>query len=294
MQYSGELFAILAALLWSATAMIYEKLGKKVSPDVINFIRLGLALIFLCVYTYFTRGMFFPVDADSKTWFWLFLSGLIGFVFGDLFLFKALSTIGARISMLIMATNPIFAAILGRIFLHEELTAIQILGMSVVLSGVFLVILQKKNTGNEFKYSVRGVVYAALGSLGQGVGLVVSKFGMGNYNAFAASEIRVIAGVIGFFIILLFTKKLSQIKPVIISPKIMSITTVAAFFGSFLGISFSLLAVKYASTGVASTLMTLQPILLILPTYVIFKEKINLKEIVGAFISVIGVTLLFI
>jgi len=69
---------------------------------------------------------------------------------------------------------------------------------------------------------------------------------------------------------------------------------IGAFFGPFLGVSFSLLAVKYTTTGIASTLMALTPVMIILPARYIFKEKITTKEVVGAFIAVAGVVVFFV
>jgi drug/metabolite transporter (DMT)-like permease len=69
--------------------------------------------------------------------------------------------------------------------------------------------------------------------------------------------------------------------------------TLGAFFGPFLGVSFSLLAVQHTETGVAATLMAIVPVLIILPAVIIFKEKVNWKEILGAVVTVAGVALFF-
>lgn len=66
------------------------------------------------------------------------------------------------------------------------------------------------------------------------------------------------------------------------------------FFGPFAGVSLSLLAVNYTSAGIASTIMALTPILIILPSKLIYKEKITAKQVIGAVISVAGASLFFI
>jgi drug/metabolite transporter (DMT)-like permease len=66
------------------------------------------------------------------------------------------------------------------------------------------------------------------------------------------------------------------------------------FFGPFLGVSLSLMAVQYTSAGIASTIMALTPIIILLPSKLIFKQVVTAKEVIGAFISVIGVSLFFI
>jgi drug/metabolite transporter (DMT)-like permease len=302
LKYTGEIFAILTALLWTATALIFEKTGKLIGPNIINFLRLLIAFVFLSVYTFITRSYFFPVDANSETWFWLILSGIIGFTFGDYFLFKALTTIGARISMLIMAFSPAIAAITGWIFINDKLTLIQIIGIIVTLFGIVLVVLQKKNGNKSLnaeqkqnrKFLLKGILFAFLGAVGQGTQLVISKKGMGTYNAFAATQIRIIAGIIGFAIIITLTKEWKNTILAVKNKKALILTSVAAFIGSFLGISFSLLAIKNTNTGVASTLMAIQPVLIIVPAAILFKEKIKFIEVVGAIIAVGGIILLFI
>jgi drug/metabolite transporter (DMT)-like permease len=66
------------------------------------------------------------------------------------------------------------------------------------------------------------------------------------------------------------------------------------FFGPFLGVTLSLVAVKFTSAGIAQTLMSLTPVIIILPATIIFKEKVTLREVIGAFVAVGGVALFFI
>jgi drug/metabolite transporter (DMT)-like permease len=70
--------------------------------------------------------------------------------------------------------------------------------------------------------------------------------------------------------------------------------SVGAFFGPFLGVSFSLLAVKYTSTGIASTIMAITPVMIIAPAALFFHEKVTLREVIGAILAVIGVVMFFI
>src|SRR5665647_2924769 len=102
-QYFGEIAALLTAVFWTVTSMSFESAGKKVGSLSVNLIRLVVAFFIYGVLNYFRRGMFLPLDAGLERWKWLALSGLVGFVMGDLLLFQAYVVVGARISMLIMA-----------------------------------------------------------------------------------------------------------------------------------------------------------------------------------------------
>jgi len=74
----------------------------------------------------------------------------------------------------------------------------------------------------------------------------------------------------------------------------MLFTILGSFFGPFLGVSLSLISVKYTEAGIAATIMALVPVFIILPAVVLYKQKVTWAEIAGAFLSVGGVALFFI
>jgi len=299
--YFGEIAGILTAVFWTVTSMAFESAGKKVGSLSVNLIRLVIAFFFIGFYSWAVRGFFFPTDATPFQWQWLAFSGLVGFVIGDLLLFQALVVIGARISMLVMALAPPFAAFIGWLVLGEVLSITHLVGMAITLAGIIIVILKRERIddhGTIVKrirsgYSVQGILLALGGALGQGAGLVLSKKGMGDYDAFSASQIRVLTGIIGFIFILTFMKRWPRFISALKNIPAMKRITLGAFFGPFLGVSFSLLAVQHTKAGIAATLMSITPVLIIAPAVFLFKEKINWKEILGAVITVIGVAFFF-
>jgi drug/metabolite transporter (DMT)-like permease len=68
---------------------------------------------------------------------------------------------------------------------------------------------------------------------------------------------------------------------------------IGSFFGPFIGVALSLFAIQQTKTGIASTLMALVPIFIIWPSAVMFNEKIKPQHVIGAIISIIGVSLFF-
>jgi drug/metabolite transporter (DMT)-like permease len=254
-----------------------------------------IALVFLSIYTFFARGEFLPLDAGTSVWIWLSLSGIIGFVLGDLFLFESFTIIGSRIAMLIMTLVPPITAFTSWLMLDEVLTILNIIGMSLTIGGIALVIVTKGKGQKKFtfKHSLKGILFAFIGAIGQAVGLVFSKVGMGNYSAFAATQIRVIAGIVGFAIVITLWKKWRSVGSAAKNLPAMKRIGLGAVFGPFLGVSFSLFAVQHANAGVASTIMSIVPILIIPASMVFLRQKVTLKEVVGAVISVTGVALLF-
>ncbi|HKK60365.1 MAG TPA: DMT family transporter [Salinivirga sp.] len=300
--YYGEIAGIGTAVCWTATSMFFEAAGKRIGSLSVNLIRLFMAFFLLGTVTWITRGYFLPLDATTHNLTWLALSGLIGFTIGDLLLFQAFVVVGARISMLVMALAPPVAAIAGWIILGEAMTTKGLLGMMITLTGIMMVVLNrpaKEQNGKKPKLrdwfeNPLGLLLAFGGAAGQAVGLVLSKKGMENYDVIASTHIRVMAGAIGFMIVFTFMRRWSRVFSALKDKKGMLFTSGGAFFGPFLGVTLSLVAVKFTSAGIAQTLTSLVPVIIILPSVFIFKERVTPREVLGAFVAVAGVAMFFI
>lgn len=292
----GEIAALAVAFFWTITALSFESAGKKVGSLAVNLIRLFIGFFFLSMFSFFYRGHLLPDDAGLHQWLWLSLSGLVGFVLGDLFLFKSYTVIGSRLAMLIMTLVPPITAALGFIFLGEKLTLFNLLGMTLTVAGIFTAIFSRASQGEKLKLNMplKGFLLALGGAVGQASGLVLSKKGMGDYDPFAATQIRIITGMVGFTALVFLMKRSWQIRNAFRHKTGMWGIVIGSFFGPFLGVSLSLYSVKYTETGIASTIMAMVPILIIAPSVFLLKQKVTLREIIGAVISVIGVALFFI
>ena len=291
----GEFAALLTAFCWTFGALAFESACKLAGSSAVNFIRLVMALILLSLFCLIYRGSFLPLDAAPQTWFWLFLSGVIGFALGDFFLFRAFETMGARISMLITASVPPMTALIGWAVLSETLTSSAIIGMALTVSGIIIAVSGRKThlPGMKQRFTVAGVLFALGGAVGQAVGLVLSKLGMGDYDPFAATQIRIIAAIIGFSLILFLLKEWPKVGAALSNGRAIIPTSIGAVLGPFLGVSLSLLAIQHTTTGVASTIMAIVPVLIIPPAIVLFKERVTVREVVGALSAVMGVSILF-
>lgn len=295
----GELIALITAIFWTITALAFEQASKRVGSLSVNLLRLFLAFFLFSLFTKISKGLWFPTDATTHAWIWLSISGLVGFVMGDLFLFKSYTIIGARIAMLIMAMSPPIAAFFGWIIIGEVLSVQNVVGMIITLIGIAMVVLtrqgkdQKVNKKVKFRYPIWGLFLAFLGAVGQAVGLVLSKYGMQDYDPFAATQIRVLTGIIGFAIIFTLFKRWNRIIPAIKNKRAFMYIAVGAIFGPFLGVAFSLWSIKHTSTGIAMTIMATIPVLIIPPAILIYKEKVKPIEIIGSIITVIGVSMFF-
>jgi drug/metabolite transporter (DMT)-like permease len=291
----GEFSALLVAIFWTVSALAFESASRRVGSLSVNLLRLIVGFVFLSILTLIRRKMLLPTDASTENWLWLGLSGLVGFVFGDLFLFKSFTVIGSRFSMLLMTLVPPMTALFGWIILGEHLTLLNLFGMTLTFAGIAVAIFSRSGKDEKLtlKLAPSGILYALGGAVGQALGLVLSKAGLKDYDPFAATQIRVIAGIAGFTLLVTVMRRWSGIRAALKNSGGMKSLTLGAFFGPFLGVSFSLIAVKFTKTGIASTIMALVPVFILVPSYFIYKQKVTIPELIGSAISVCGVALFF-
>ena len=309
MQYIGEIISLVVAFSWTITALFAEVGSKRLGSLQMNVIRMLLSLLMLGATLWWFTGSPYPLYADGQAWLWLSLSGFVGYLLGDYCLFNSYIWIGSRFGQLFMTLAPPTAAVAGFFILGETLAWNAWLGMMVTLTGIGISVLNK-GTSNKLslKLPLKGVLFGIGAGVGQGVGLVLSKVGMNYYEMsipvgeemvtdllpFASTFIRAVTGAVGFLCLMGFQKQFHTLATSVRDFKGMNAAVWATITGPFIGVSLSLMAVQYTEAGIASTLMALTPVFIIWPAHFFFGQKVTFKEVIGACISVAGVSLFFI
>ncbi len=308
MIYAGELAAFGTVLCWSIGSQCFEAAGKRAGSLSVNLIRLVMALVLFCITHLVRQGTLIPLGFPESAWKWLLISGVIGFALGDMFLFRAFVEIGPRVSMLIMALTAPITALIGWLFLNEQYTGRQWAGVAVTLLGVSWVILKRNGNNNfsngktkkskllEREITIRGLILAFGGTLGQAIGFIFSKIGMmhesGYLDPFASTQIRVIGGLAGFMVLFTVFGWWPRILPAVKQKPAMGFTAAGSFLGPYLGVGLSLLALHYTTAGVASTIMSLVPITLIPFAIFLHKEHVSIHGLLGTITAIVGVLML--
>lgn len=309
MQYFGELISLGVAFSWTITALASEVGSRRLGVLVLNVWRLGLAMLCSALLMWVIIGVPFPLYASGETWMWLMLSGVVGYFFGDWCLFNSYLCFGSRYGQLFMTLAPMFAALSAWVALGQTLSWGALIAMIVTLTGIAVSVLGRgEHHTLSLQLPTKGILFGIGAALGQGVGLILSKIGLDHYTAevpstllpeivdylpFGANMIRCLAGTACFLFWLLVSGERSCLEKSVHERKGMIAMIITVIFGPFLGVGFSLMAVQYTAAGIASTIMALSPILIIVPSYYLFHQKITAKGVIGAIISIVGVSLFF-
>jgi drug/metabolite transporter (DMT)-like permease len=294
LNYIGEISALATAFCWSITSYAFTNASRRVGAIQVNIDRMSFASILLFVIiSVFGISLTLTFNQILN----LVISGILGLVLGDSFLFKSFQMIGARLGIIIMAAVPVLSTILAFFFLNEIISYLGMFGMLLTITGILIVVLERKNSDeNNFSINKLGILYGFLGALGQATGLIFAKFAFQGeeLNGFAASFIRLFSASIIILPIAATFRRYKNPANIyskdIYSAKVILIGTV---FGPVLGITGSLIAIAYAKVGIASTLMATMPIIMLPISRFYFKEKLDWKAIWGAIIAVAGTAIIF-
>ncbi len=310
----GETIALLVSVIWTVTALFTEGAVRRMGTMPFNILRMSFTVVLLSLAMWIVVGSPLPVGTTAETWLWLGLSGLVGFVAGDICLFNCYLCIGSRFGQLLMTVAPIAAAFSGWVLLGETMSLTALLGMIVVTVGIGMSVLNRGGGEGHHRYALKlplkGVLYGLGGGVGQGLGLVLSKMGMEAYGdhlaagvtndavvdflPFTATFIRAVAGTVGFAVVITVMRQWNKVPRALRDREGMAFATGAILTGPTIGVSLSLMATLYTSTGIAQTLMSLSPIFILLPAWLWQHQRVTRWEVVGAVIAVVGAALFFV
>ena len=292
--FSGEVAALSAACLWSIASVVYSKLGLTIPPLQLNLIK-GIIAIGFFIFTILITGELFPSIATLPMCL-LLLSGVIGISLGDTLFFNTINSLGPRRTLLMQTLTSPMSAIFGLIFLQEKLNSLAWCGILVTLLGVAWVISERtaddRNVSTEeFK---EGVVFGIFTSIAGAIAAVMARGAIGDteISPLWAALLRLSAGTLILSVWSLSKQQTSFILSNLNNPRIIGGTIFAAFFGTYLGIWLQQTAIKFTSVGIASTLLQTSPIFVI-PFAIWMGEKVTVRAILGVFISIAGIALLF-
>lgn len=299
----GELMALLAAMIFAWTSVLFTKAGQRLGVTTVNLLRLpGGALCLLLSHLALT-GRPWPADLAPLDQFWIGLSGVVGLAIGDSALFEAFTRVGPRRSMTMMALAPVFTVVIAWSALGEHLGPWAILGIVVVIAGVMVAQRGRSRGGREFadlppRVLRLGLLLALVAAAGQGLGSVFAKLGMTGSGGSAGADplgatlVRMAWAAILYWAFQLLRGRTRGLAGRLRDRRGLLYLGGAILMGPFISVWISLVAIRNTEAGVAQVLLGMVPIFVVVPAWLIYRDRPRPLTLLGIALAVGGGALL--
>lgn len=265
--------AIGANLAYSTSSMVFSLYARRFSSMWINQVKVFTAFLAF-VLAMLISGRMVPMSGYSTVM--LFLSGVAGLCLGDLFLFRAFTTLGAGRSLVLYSFQPLMLGIYGYFFLAQTFSMNQTLAVVCMIICIFIFMLERNQATGS--WDIKSFFWAFLGITLDAIGVMLTRSAYEsdpNLETFQVNVIRCVGALVGF---LLISPKsyLNVAKDVIgLKKRDQSLLFGSAITGCFLSLTMYLAALKYAHVGTLTSIAITGPVWVSLLECVYYKRWPN-------------------
>ena len=295
---------LLAALLFSISAICGYRSSRQIGGTEANFWRVAVAAFFLALWANFFGG---GISGDAFPLF--FASGFLGVGFGDTAYFQALPRIGTRLTVLLVQcfTAP-FAALIEWFWLGTKLNRSEIFFIAVILTGVAIALAPREHLTILPGQLCHGITFSLFAAFCNALGSVVSRKAYALAHASGqfpdpgtTSYQRVLGGVLIPAALLISVKwRSAQSHGGILEKKTFAASREKwrriwpwvlgnGLAGQTLGMTCFQWAIEKMPAGIVMAIVATTPIILLPMTRIVDREKIGIRSLIGAIIAVGGV-----
>lgn len=274
----GVGFIVVSSIAFGAMA-IFAKWAYQagVSPISALFLRFTLAGIFMLTVM-FLRKIPFP---RGKTLFGLFLMGFIGYTGQSFSYFTALTLAPAGMVAILLYLYPVLVTILSLIFLKHRMTRLDVIALLLALIGTALVI------GMEIGGKPLGIAFGIAAALIYSIYIIAGTNITRHTDAFAASTVIILSTSLSYGIL-----GIAQGIHLPTTPVGWGAVTAIALISTVVAIVTFFAGLKRIGPVNASMLSTLEPVVTVALSSLIFGETITASKIIGGAMILVTAILL--
>jgi drug/metabolite transporter (DMT)-like permease len=273
--------AIGANLTYSTASMVFSVYAKRFSSMWINQVKVFTAFLAFLVAMMFSDQL---VSVSPTVISLLILSGFAGLCVGDIFLFKAFTTLGPARSLVLYSFQPLMLGIYGYFFLGQFFSLNQTLAVMCMIVCIFIFMLERNKTTGS--WDPKSFVWAFLGITLDAIGVMMTREAYelnSGLETFQVNVIRCIGALIGFFLISPKSYLIVATDVWNLRKREISLLLGSAICGCFISLTLYLAALKYAHVGTLTAIAITGPVWVSMLECLYHKRLPNFY-LVGAFI----------
>jgi len=285
----GQLFALMTALIWAAAVILLKRSGETVSPFALNLFRVVVSTCLL-LPTVALAGQA-RWDGSWRDILILFASGIIAIATSDTLFHMSLNAVGAGISAIIDCLYAPLTVLLATVLLGERLSALQLLGMALVLSGVLAAAQHDPPHGVARRQIVLGVIWGVLAMIALALGIVIAKPVLNHSPVLWATAVRQIGCLVVMVPGALLSPRRREFLRVFKPSRSWRFTLPGALLGSYLALIFWIAGMKYTDVGIAAILNQSSTVYVLILAAVFLKERLTRRKLIASAVAITGIVL---
>jgi len=287
MQRGAILKALFSVTVWGASFVATKVALRYSTPIMVVWLRFAMGVIILGIVVKI-RGQF--ALPQGRDWGYFALLGFLGITFHQWLQSTGLMTAQATTTGWIVASSPIFMALLGLIVLQEYLRWEQVLGIVLATLGVLLVVTKGSlSMLVDGQFGTKGDALVLISALNWAVFSTLSRSGLKRHPA---TRMMFYVMIFGWLLTSLLFFATSNLEPITHIPLDGWISII--FLGVFCsGIAYffwydALQELPVAQTG---AFLYIEPIITVIVAAIVISEPIVYTSILGGLTILLGVWL---
>jgi drug/metabolite transporter (DMT)-like permease len=290
---SGELVALLSALLWAGASVLLAMGARRVHVVPLNLVRCVVSTTFFWALLPFYGGLDALADIPASAWPWLVVSVLGLLVVGDTLYFRSMDLAGVSWALPVASVNPLWAVLLAAFFLGEPLTGSLLLGALLVVAGIVLVSRTAGARGDGVPQDPRarrtGLLLALLVSVLWAIGQVALKPATAGMHSVVANSVRQPLGLLMLLGLSLVRGRWRELKG--LDWRSWAVILVASLVGTGFGTLFFIMAIQMAGAGRTAILTATAPLMAIPFSVLWLRERPTRWTLAGTVLTTVGIAL---
>lgn len=285
-QGTGIVAALGSAASWSLGTLLFNRV-ERLSAFALTLVKgvMSVALLAALAFAVERAG-----GLDALSFAYLAASGVLGIAIADTLFFAALQSIGPRALVLVSTLGQVFTVLLAVVLLGEPIGPRELGGVALVLAGVAAGVFPDPSAPRT--QSARGILLGIASVLCMSVSAILTKQGVRSASTVDATLVRMAAGTAGMVVVGALTGQLGPWLAPVRHTAVLGQLFVAVCVITFGGFWLTVVAFKYSTVTVASSLIATEP-LFILPLSALFlRERITTRAVTGAAVATAGVVVL--
>jgi drug/metabolite transporter (DMT)-like permease len=279
--------ALFAVTVWGASFIATKVALQDVSPVTVVWLRFGMGVVILGIAVNVRRQFALP---KKNEWLYFALLGFLGIAFHQWLQSTALQTSRASTTAWIVATTPVFMALLGWLALKEKLSWLQTGGIALATMGVLLVVSDGDPSAISLKkFGAPGDILVLISSVNWAVFSALSRRGLKVHPATRMMFYVMTFGWLFSSVMFLSGFGLHEI-PQLTSNGWMGVIFLGVFCSGLAYIAWYD-ALQALPTGQLGTFLYLEPPVAVVIATLILNEAVTWAALLGGAIILFGVWL---